>query len=85
MRPQRKLMSWALIRILKSALSIMFFCGLICGIGFLILTVSYIDPAKNLVWQGSFVLATGFIFAVIMLVYIKKAIFPQLKDRLPPD
>lgn len=85
MRPKPKLTNWALLRILDSALPIMFITGLICGVGFLVLTVSYLDSAKDLVWQGSLVLAFGFVFAVIVFVYIKKTVLPQIRDRLPAD
>lgn len=85
MRPQRRLMNWALLKILDSALGVMFISGLICGTGFLILTVSYLDPSKDLVWQGSFVLAFGVFFAAIVFVYIKKTVLPQIRDRLPAD
>ena len=85
MRPQRKLMNWALLKILDSALPIMFISGLICGTGFLILTVSYLDPLKDHVLQGSFVLAFGFVLAAIVYVYIKNTVLPQIRDKLPAD
>ena len=78
-------MNWALLRILRHSQTIMYFGGLITGLGLLIISVGHFNPDRSNVMAGIFVIVVGLGMSAFLFIYTRTKVFPELKSRLPVD